>query len=98
MLQLKDFEQDFSLKSDFSRRHLCPNPPALAGGRLRFIKEIDEINLRQISQKKLSSKYLFLKDAYKDHQDVINKAIVELIDRNKWSPGASISRCNRIFI
>ena len=36
MLQLKVFEQDFSLESDFSRRHLCPNPPALAGGRLRF--------------------------------------------------------------
>jgi len=35
MLQLKRFEQDFSLKSDFSRRHLCPNPPALAGGRLK---------------------------------------------------------------
>ncbi|WP_343768582.1 hypothetical protein, partial [Oceanobacillus oncorhynchi] len=35
MLQLNDFEQDFSLKSDFSRRHSCPNPPALAGGRLR---------------------------------------------------------------
>ena len=34
MLQLNDFEQDFSLKSDFSRRHSCPNPPALAGGRL----------------------------------------------------------------
>ncbi|MEI3605054.1 hypothetical protein SPD48_05075 [Pseudogracilibacillus sp. SE30717A] len=49
---------------------------------IRFLKEIDEINPRQISQKKLSPKYLFLIDAYKDHQDVINKAIVELIEIN----------------
>ncbi len=34
ILKLKDFEQDFSLKSDFSRRHLCSNPPDLTGGRL----------------------------------------------------------------
>lgn len=49
---------------------------------IRFLKEIDEINPRQISQKKLSPKYLFLIDAYKDHQDVINKAVVELKDIN----------------
>lgn len=34
MLQLKCFKQDFSLRDDFSRRHLFQNPPALAGGRL----------------------------------------------------------------
>ncbi len=33
-LQLMDFQQDFILKSDFSRRHLYQNPPALAGGSL----------------------------------------------------------------
>lgn len=36
MLKHMSFEQDFSLEHDFSRRHLCLNPPALAGGCLRF--------------------------------------------------------------
>ncbi|QTY18682.1 hypothetical protein [Virgibacillus pantothenticus] len=48
MLQLKVFEQDFSLKSDFSRRHLCPNPPALAGGRLSVILQY-KLSLKAIS-------------------------------------------------
>ena len=39
VLQLKVFKQDFSLKSDFSRRHLCQNPPALAGGSLSTERE-----------------------------------------------------------
>lgn len=51
-------------------------------GNLTFLKEIDEINPYLISQKKLSPKYLFLKDAYQEHVDVINKAIEELIKIN----------------
>jgi len=35
MLKLMDLEHGLSLKNDFSRRHLCQNPPALAGGRLK---------------------------------------------------------------
>ena len=40
MLKHMGFEQVFSLNNDFSRRHLCPNPPALAGGRLK--KELEK--------------------------------------------------------
>ena len=29
-----------ALNNDFSRRHLCQNPPALAGGRLSKIKRV----------------------------------------------------------
>ena len=35
MLELIDLKKALALYNDFSRRHLCQNPPALAGGRLR---------------------------------------------------------------
>ncbi|WP_340002060.1 hypothetical protein [Oceanobacillus sp. FSL K6-0127] len=56
-----DLEQDFSLKNDFSRRHLCQNPPALAGGRLInefgvpiYINEETETRKAIISNQKVS--------------------------------------------
>jgi len=48
VLKHKDFKQDFSLKNDFSRRHLCPNPPALAGGRLK-----EKSRLMQAAEEKM---------------------------------------------
>lgn len=39
VLKHKCFEMTSVLDNDFSRRHLCLNPPALAGGRLRMVEE-----------------------------------------------------------
>ncbi|WP_391201601.1 hypothetical protein [Psychrobacillus sp. L4] len=55
MLKHKSFKKDFSLSNDFSRRHSCQNPPALAGGRLidcatKRKKEVEKIQAIQIEK------------------------------------------------
>lgn len=54
MLKHKDLEQGFSLKNDFSRRHLCQNPPALAGGRLNR-KVVNQNKSLKSSEKQASA-------------------------------------------
>ena len=39
-LSLLALRRASALYNDFSRRHLCQNPPALAGGRLRDKKSL----------------------------------------------------------